>query len=79
VADKRLQATRRFLEEQAAEREQERAEREQERDHFLQEIAKLQKQIREQDHKRTERERLAKEVSFSFLWFGFASFHCNRK
>jgi len=72
VADKQLRATNLFLEEQAAEREQE-------RDDFLQEIAKLQEQVREQDHERTERERLAKEVSFLFLWFAFASFHCDRK
>jgi hypothetical protein len=72
VADKQLRATNLFLEEQAAEREQE-------RDDFLQEIAKLQEQVREQDHERTERERLAKEVSFSFLQFAFASFHCDRK
>jgi len=65
-----LRATNLFLEEQAAEREQE-------RDDFLQEIAKLQEQVREQDHERTERERLAKEVSFSFLWFVFGSFHCD--
>ena len=72
MADKQLRATNLFLEEQAAEREQE-------RDDFLQEIAKLQEQVREQDHERTERDRLSKEVSFSFLWFAFASFHCDRK
>lgn len=64
MADKQLRATNLFLEEQAAEREQE-------RDDFLQEIAKLQEQVREQDHERTERERLAKEVSFLFVWFAF--------
>jgi hypothetical protein len=62
VADKQLRAKHLFLEEQAAEREQE-------RDDFLQEIAKLQAQVREQDHERIERERLAKEVSFSFFFF----------
>lgn len=72
MADKQLRATHLFLEEQAAEREQE-------RDDFLQEIAKLQDQVREQDHERIERDRLEKEVSFSFLWFAFASFHCDRK
>jgi hypothetical protein len=64
VADKQLRSTHQFLEEQAAEREQE-------RDDFLQEIAKLREQVREQDHERTERERLAKEVSFSFFFFFF--------
>jgi hypothetical protein len=48
------------LEEQAAEREQE-------RDDFLREIAKLQEQIRERDHDHSERERLNKEVGFSFF------------
>jgi len=72
VADKQLRATHLFLEEQAAEREQE-------RDDFLQEIAKLREQVREQDHERIERERLQKEVSFSFLWFAFASFRCDQK
>jgi len=48
VADKQLRVTNLFLEEQAAEREQE-------RDDSLQEIAKLQKQVREQDHERTKR------------------------
>lgn len=62
MADKQLRATNLFLEEQAAEREQE-------RDDFLQEIAKLQEQIREQDHERIERERLTKEVSLSFFFF----------
>lgn len=71
MADKQLRATHLFLEEQAAEREQE-------RDDFLQEISKLQEQVREQDHERIEREHLAKEVSFSFLWCTFASFHCDR-
>jgi hypothetical protein len=48
------------LEEQAAEREQE-------RDDFLREISKLQEQIHERDHDRSERERLTKEVSLSFF------------
>jgi hypothetical protein len=60
AADKQLRATRLFLEEQAAEREQE-------RDEFLREIAKLQEQVRERDHDHSERERLIKEVGFSFL------------
>lgn len=55
-----MRATRLFLEEQAAEREQE-------RDDFLREISKLQEQIHERDHDRSERERLTKEVSLSFF------------
>jgi hypothetical protein len=72
AADKQLRATNLFLEEQAAEREQE-------RDDFLQEIAKLQEQVREQDHERIERERLVKEVSFACLWFAFGSCHYDWK
>lgn len=68
AADKQLRATRLFLEEQAAEREQE-------RDDFLREITKLQEQIRERDHDRSERERLTKEVSLPFLWFNFGGCH----
>lgn len=63
-----MRATRLFLEEQAAEREQE-------RDDFLREITKLQEQIRERDHDRSERERLTKEVSLSFFWFNFEGCH----
>jgi hypothetical protein len=56
------------LEEQAAEREQE-------RDDFLREITKLQEQIRERDHDRSERERLTKEVSLLFFWCNFEGCH----
>jgi hypothetical protein len=55
------------LEEQAAEREQE-------RDDFLREINKLQEQIRERDHDRSERERLTREVSLSFFRINFGRF-----
>lgn len=55
AADKQLRSTRQFLEEQAIEREQE-------RDEFVQEIQKLQDQLRDREKDRVDNERLIKEV-----------------
>jgi hypothetical protein len=41
----------------------------------LREITKLQEQIRERDHDRSERERLTKEVSLSLVRYNFGGFH----
>lgn len=57
MADKQLKANRKFMEEQAAEREQE-------RDEFSKEIDKLRVVLKEKDKDKTSHENYEKEVNF---------------
>lgn len=60
MADKQLKANRKFMEEQAAEREQE-------RDEFSKELDKLRIVLKEKDKDKTSHENFEKEVKFQKL------------
>lgn len=64
AADKQLKATRKFLEDQAAEREHE-------RDEFTKEIERLKCLLRDRDKERGVHERTEKEVRFIFHYHIF--------
>lgn len=68
MADKQLKANRKFMEEQAAERENE-------RDEFSKELQKLKIFLKEKDKDKTSHENYEKEVIFLFLDLQFC-LHC---